>query len=693
MKRICPLILALALAVRATAATNLSLMDFNTPFKAGSVPTQDATIAQVPGGALRIATGHREPWPGITLVAPGGTWDLSAHAAVDLHLSNSSPGSVTVYCRVDNAGADGVKHCVTGSLTLAAHRAGTLTVPLQRAGGDTLEGKLFGMRGYPAGPGGSGGIDPARITQLVVFVNHPTTNHTFELDSIAATGTYVPPTASVLDAAPFFPFIDTFGQYKHRDWPGKTKSLADLTARREAEAQQLEQLPGPQAWDRFGGAAAGPQLTASGFFRVEKRAGKWWLVDPDGHLFFSQGIDCVRAGGDFTPIEERADWFAEFSGDNPALASFFGNAYALHGHYQGRTVRCFSFGSANLRRKYGADWKKAFAGVAQQRLRSWGFNTIGNWSAPEICLQRRTPYTDSLGSHGVKMLAGSEGYWGKFPDVFDPGFAGALRQGMAGKTSTSANDPWCLGYFSDNEMSWGDDTSLALATLKSPATQAAKQIFVTELRNQYGKIGALNRAWGSTYASWDALLTNTVAPNSQRARADLTAFYTKTAETYFRTVRDVIKAVAPHQLYLGCRFAWVNDRAAQAAARYCDVVSYNLYRRSVADFTFPGGDKPLLIGEFHFGALDRGLFHTGLVPVASQADRAAAYQKYVLGALHHPQFVGTHWFQWQDEPTTGRAYDEENYQIGFVDIADTPYPEMVAASRQVAAEMYQRLPQ
>jgi hypothetical protein len=38
---------------------------------------------------------------------------------------------------------------------------------------------------------------------------------------------------------------------------------------------------------------------------------------------------------------------------------------------------------------------------------------------------------------------------------------------------------------------------------------------------------------------------------------------------------------------------------------------------------------------------------------------------------------------------TGRPLDEENYQIGFVDICDTPYPETVAACREVAAEMYQ----
>jgi hypothetical protein len=122
------------------------------------------------------------------------------------------------------------------------------------------------------------------------------------------------------------------------------------------------------------------------------------------------------------------------------------------------------------------------------------------------------------------------------------------------------------------------------------------------------------------------------------------------------------------------------------------VVSYNRYEHTVADFKYPGADQPLIIGEFHFGALDRGMFHTGLVPVANQAERAQAYADYVLGAVRHPQFVGTHWFQWMDEPTTGRVYDEENYQIGFVDIADTPYRETIEASREVGKQLYaQRL--
>ncbi|NDK17255.1 MAG: beta-agarase, partial [Armatimonadetes bacterium] len=101
-------------------------------------------------------------------------------------------------------------------------------------------------------------------------------------------------------------------------------------------------------------------------------------------------------------------------------------------------------------------------------------------------------------------------------------------------------------------------------------------------------------------------------------------------------------------------------------------------------------DLPLIIGEFHFGALDRGMFHTGLVKVKDQVERAQVYKEYETGCLRHPQFVGCHWFKHQDEPTTGRGLDGENYQIGFVDTCDTPYPETIAACREVGYGVYGR---
>jgi Beta-galactosidase len=639
--------------------------------------------------ALQVKTGHQQTWPGITLKAPpGGAWDLTSASELTVDLKNSGKGAVTISCRVDNAGADGTQHCVSGSLKLSPGQSGTLKVALKRENDDQMGAKLFGMRGYPVKAGGPGTIDPAHIIQLLLFTSKPSTDQEFEVQRVQAMGRYTAPTASTGDADPFFPFINTFGQYRHKDWPGKAKSVSDLAAKREAEKAELAQQRGPRDWDKYGGRQNGPQLQATGFFRAQKEASKWWLVDPDGHLFFSHGIDCVRML-DTTPISERETWFENFPGQEAAFTEFLSRGCALKGHYAGRSPQCFSFAGANLARKYGPGWKNECPKVIHERLRSWGLNTIANWSDPGICLMRLTPYTDTIGSGGSKMVEGSEGYWGKFPDVFDPSFSESLRRGMSSKKGKSAGDPWCIGYFSDNEMSWGDELSLSIAALKSPPSQKAKQAFAEDLRKRYDTIEKLNNSWGTQYSSWDALLESRQAPDTEKARSDLEAFYTSMAEQYFRTVRDVIKEAAPHQLYLGCRFAWVNARAAAAAAKYCDVVSYNLYRRSVADFQFNGGrDVPLIIGEFHFGALDRGMFHTGLVPVADQQARAQAYRDYVQGALRHPQFVGCHWFQYQDEPVTGRVYDEENYQIGFIDVADTPYAETIQASRDVGYALY-----
>ena len=668
-------------------STDQFLFDFDHGFDFSKVEARDATVSASrlgDGFAVRITAGHRLQWPGITLPAPGGTWNLASHIHVTLKARNSGKEPVVLHCRVDNPGADGIKNCVTGGVTLAPGQTDSLIVNLLRTG-DDLGGKLFGMRGFPVGP--CPPFDSSKVTALVIFIEKPAADSEIDIGEIRARGVYSPPTASVTDAAPFFPFIDTFGQYKHRDWPGKTVSLADLASRRAEEGGELARNPGPSGWDKYGGWDGGPALKATGFFRTEKYRGKWWLVDPDGHLFFSQGIDCVAAQ-DTTPIDERQSWFDDFPGNKPEYSQFFRPAFALLGHYAGRSPNCFSFAAANLLRKYGSQWQRTYSELAHKRLRSWGINTIGNWSGEKTRLMDLTPYTDSIGGQGVKMIEGSHGYWGKFPDVFDPGFSVAMSRSMAARAGKSAGDPWCIGYFSDNEMSWGDETFLALAALQSPPDQPAKRQFITDLNAKYGDIATLNAAWHTTYPSWDALSVSRDAPDKKKAYVDLAAFTTKTAETYFRKVRDVIKAAAPNQLYLGCRFAGMNDLACAAAAKYCDVVSYNLYNRSIEEFK-SHGDVPVIVGEFHFGALDRGLFHPGLVTVTNQQARAAAYKDYVFGVAANPLFVGAHWFEWQDEPTTGRSYDGENYQIGFVDVADTPYPEMISASREIAAKVYQ----
>jgi hypothetical protein len=638
------------------------------------------------GPALRIGFGHKDPWPSVSIKPPGGRWDLSAFRQVAVTVKHLRGERIRFGCRLDSPATGGKEVFLQATREMGPGEAAVLPVPLLRKLPPALAGKLFGMRGYPGGFAEQGGIDTAHVTRLRFFAARPRGPAVVEIRAVRLEGR-----AESLPAGGknLFPLIDPFGQYAHQDWPGKTHSAADLAGRRAAEAADLARHPGPADWDDYGGWKAGPALPATGHFRTARYAGKWWLVDPQGRLFWSHGIDSVRPGA-ATPITDRRHWFQELPGRDSPRGRFYGRgSWAPHGYYQGRAYETFDFLGANLSRKYGGGWRDQFAALTHRRLRSWGMNTLGNWSDPGVYRQRKTPYVVTTHS-AARPLAGSRGYWGRFPDVFDPGFRTKLRAALAREKGGSADDPWCLGYFVDNELAWGSELSLAVAALASPADQPAKQALVADLRAKYRASAALNRAWGTRHASWEALLASKQPPDPSKAYPDLAAFATRTAEQYFRVCREAVKEAAPHHLYLGCRFAWVNDRAVRAAARFCDVLSFNRYEEAVQGFRLPERvDRPVLIGEFHFGALDRGMFHPGLRPVPDQRARGAAYRRYVGGALANPWIVGTHWFELYDQPATGRG-DGENYQIGFLDVCDTPYPETVAAGREVGYGLYAR---
>ncbi len=688
------LTLNLLMAGRLTAAvtSDKTLVAFDS-FATDSAQTQDAEVASVQEDGkhvLQVTTGHKADWPGITLPAPDEHWDLSAFRQIIVPVRNTDSQAVTVNCRVDSPNGDGAKNSITASVELQPGEQKDLTVTLKNMLPKALAEKLYGMRGYPGGYAKEKGIETNKVTQLIIFVNKPKQDHAFQLGTICAAGTATAPTWLEMSPDDFFPMIDPFGQFSHADWPGKVHSTDDLTSDIQTELNALAQHPGPAAWNQYGGWTQGPQLKATGFFYPIKHNDKWWLVDPAGRLFWSHGTDCVGLTQGATPITDREFYFEELpDSDSPRARFYSRGSWAPHGYYKDKgTYRTYNFTGANLMRKYGDDWRTKTTETIHTRLRSWSMNTIGNWSDSAVYLERKTPYVVSAGSSGAEPIEGSTGYWGKFPDPFAPSFREALERNMRRQRNTTANDPWCIGYFVDNELAWGDEYSLATAALASPPEQASKKAFLADLKAKYISIEQLNKAWETDHESWEALSECRTAPDEKKAADDLGAFYTRIAEEYFRNCRDAVKEVAPKNLYLGCRFAWVNDRGAKAAAKYCDVIGYNLYRDSVADFQLPEGvDMPVIIGEFHFGALDRGMFHTGLRPTDNQQARADAYRNYVSEALKNPCLVGSHWFQYSDQATTGRG-DGENYQIGLVTTCDRPYPETIAAVREVGDSMY-----
>ncbi|MCS7254969.1 MAG: hypothetical protein NZ781_13230, partial [Armatimonadetes bacterium] len=97
---------------------------------------------------------------------------------------------------------------------------------------------------------------------------------------------------------------------------------------------------------------------------------------------------------------------------------------------------------------------------------------------------------------------------------------------------------------------------------------------------------------------------------------------------------------------------------------------------------------PIVIGEWHFGALDVGLPASGIGRVPSQEERGKAFRVYLETAAAEPWCVGVHWFTLYDQSAIGR-FDGENYNIGFLDVCNRPYEQMVNAAKLSHERLYE----
>lgn len=421
-------------------------------------------------------------------------------------------------------------------------------------------------------------------------------------------------------------------------------------------------------------------------------------IDPDGYLFWSSGITGVRIGENATTVGGREFCFSWLPEVGDPLTKF------APGKNKWRKIDFFS---ANLFRKYGADYETPFYKISTLRLKAWGMNTIANWSDNKAYDLRRLPYVLSVQPKVPRFVVSSflkAGLTKKkyFPDPFDPDYGPAVIRRFK-EMDGRIGDPWLLGVFVDNELPWTARSpsgeapwariSVSAFCVNGPDTYI-KKAMVEELKKSYATRSELNNAWGTEYISWDAVLEPIIlsAEQTKAAEKDMLALEAFIAERYFRETRDALKKCNPQILYMGPRFSGrFTPEVVAIAAKYCGVMSFNIYEylpdmRKVDELALEH-DFPVIIGEFHCGELDRGMFHTGLRKAKNQEDRARKYVDYVQAAAKASWCVGAHWFQYKDQPLTGRG-DGENYNIGFINETDSVYPEMSKAAREMHTGLY-----
>jgi hypothetical protein len=473
--------------------------------------------------------------------------------------------------------------------------------------------------------GGSHGETKA-VRGLTFRMDRPVGKPTLEVRSVTLAKT--DPGDGVLEGTPI---VDEFGQYVHARWPGKVRSLDEL---REAWRREEATLATPLA-DRceYGGFTS-TRAKASGFFRVEQIDGRWWFVDPDGHLFFSAGVNGVGTAS-ATRVKGREDLFAALPPPEIATAPA-------------------SFYTWNLHRRHGPSWRAAWAQTAAKRLAAWGFNSIHYWGprSHDPGAEPRVPYAQML--RGWQMGQSIMG----MPDVYSEDFVARVEDAARTQLGPRKDDPWMLGYFIGNEPPWPHRESQLVDLILAGSPTA---------------IQARLNAW----------LSEGDTPERRKT------FVHAAFERYLAVINAAVRKHAPNHLNLGIRFGGSPDDDAVRIAKGSDVFSLNIYRyappRATLDRVYALTGRPMLIGEFHIGVVDRGL-SPGLVQAANQEERAAAYRYYVEQSAAHPAMIGTHWFQWLDQPATGRN-DGENYSIGFIDVTDQPYPELVSAAKATHARL------
>jgi hypothetical protein len=278
-----------------------------------------------------------------------------------------------------------------------------------------------------------------------------------------------------------------------------------------------------------------------------------------------------------------------------------------------------------------------------RRMNNWGINTIGNWSDPVFGGSHRKPYVATLRGWGIET-----GIMG-MPDVYAPDYEAKVDSAAARQCEPRKDDPYLLGYFLGNEMPWpGRESELVNLILSGEETP---------MQNELKKY-----------------LSEGDTPERRKT------FIYDTFSRFLNVVNAAVKKHDPNHLNLGLRYGGTPpDDIIKASAGF-DVFSINIYGydavskiKKVYDLT----GLPVIIGEFHFGTPGRGLA-PGLAQTRDQEERGVAYRYYVENAAAHPALIGAHWFQWMDQPCTGRS-DGENYNIGFLDVTDRPYKELVDA--------------
>ena len=420
---------------------------------------------------------------------------------------------------------------------------------------------------------------------------------------------------------------------------------------------------------------------ATGFFRIEQgEKGVWRFVTPGGHGFFlAANNGPSRMAGDACP----------------ALG--------------------YSPYTRTLEAKYGKD-RARWAKDVSSRLLEWNFNAISTWDPPAkglvggglACtrvIQMGKSFARGEPNNESNLLNNVE-FPGSFPNVFHPDFEGYCRRMAAKVCAKERDNPWIVGWYTDNEITWRGAVKQDANGMSDDA-HAGTGIYDAVVKLPAGHSG--RKALEDFLTARGLSVTNRV---DVRVKQD---FLRLVASAYYRITTSAIREAAPNHLVLGCRFAGFRstpDIAWEEGGKWNDAMSVNSYPPAdltnqvvLAGFTgdkrpiaaklrevYRMAKKPLIVTEWAYPARDtecpckKGAGQR----VPTQKERAAASALFAKTMLSEPEVIGYIHFRWVDQPPLGRwkKTGGEDCNYGLVNLRDEPYERLTSAFKEVQGNLY-----
>ena len=414
-------------------------------------------------------------------------------------------------------------------------------------------------------------------------------------------------------------------------------------------------LAGPATAAETAAAAEPVTVGTPGYWRLDRDAsGVWWFLSPEGDREFLNAVTTVvpyqqgrLPGADYV----SRDWVGKITGT-------------------------LSDGDVN-----------AWASKTLPRLKAAGFKAIGAWSHPAFhdpAINPDTPITRDLNLWTYT--------YGEGKRVFHPKFREIVEEAVIKQVTPLRDSKTLVGYFTDNELTWGDNrVGPGVYFDGLPPSDPSRLAVVETIRQLWPTLEEASTGLGVTLADWADLDAMGNLPHGPGHEALYHAFAQRVSTEYFKITSELVRKHDPNHLVLGVRYrGYVIPEVVRGQAGYTDVVSINYYvgdarlDRELFEYLHTAsGGQPVMIGEYSFHALDgrsgnRNTF--GFVAqVGDQQARAEGYEQMTRRLASVPFIVGADWFQWNDEPASGRRMDGEDVNFGIVDVDDHEYENLTAA--------------